>query len=149
MKDAAAATAVAMGCLRFGLEDALAEARVTGRPVLTETKLNNLIARMEKNRTKYIAMLKDAKADLKGFLTKNFTLTPEHVDAIDKISPADRKKINEAIDYASKTKEYMRVNFFPRDITRPPMEADRWSKCYCVDVGWAKACVCFSVDLTP
>ena len=58
-------------CLSQGLEEALAQAQQTGKPVLTEKSLNRLFANAEANK----AVAADAARDVKGFLREKFTLT--------------------------------------------------------------------------
>ena len=75
-------------CLSQGLEEALAEAKQTGKPVLTEKSLNRLFANAEANK----ALAAEAARDVKGFLREKFTLTELQAKDIALIPKA---KVNE------------------------------------------------------
>lgn len=56
--------AVGLGCLRYGLREALAQSVVSGRPVLTQASLNALIP---KNPTQFRSEAQQARKDIRAF----------------------------------------------------------------------------------
>ena len=75
-------------CLSQGLEEALAQAQQTGKPVFTEKSLNRLFANAEANK----ALAAEAARDVKGFLRERFTLTELQAKQIALIP---KSKVNE------------------------------------------------------
>lgn len=95
-------SAIALGCLKLGgLKEALAQVEVTGKPLLTEKTLNAFImnAYQNKDRTLYGRLASEAKANIRGFLQKYFTLTNAQSEVLQSLSSQNIAKINKVLDY--------------------------------------------------
>lgn len=92
-----------LGCFKDkdGLREAIKLAQVTKLPLLTEQNLNSAIQTSTRN-SRFSQVASEAKQDLKAFLKKRFTLTPEQFRQLDTLSASDIAKIQAAIDEAQK-----------------------------------------------
>ena len=101
LKDTGLTTAaLGVGYFSFGAwRQAFAQARVTGRPVLTEQTLNTFIP---KERTTFKRLAAEAKRDLPAFVRSRFSLTAAQEREIDNLTPAEQSQIKKAIDLAEK-----------------------------------------------
>jgi len=94
-----AVTIGGLGCLALGgVKEALARAQETGKPVLTDKALNDLIAKTAGDAKAYQKQANAAKGDLYAFLDRNFTLTEEQAYATRYIGAANTEALNKAID---------------------------------------------------
>jgi hypothetical protein len=83
-------------CLAFGLAAARREAEATGRPVLTEASFNQMMREAQASgRIKEMAA--EASRDLKGWLQRNFSLTPVQAQRIQAMSPQAVQQISQTI----------------------------------------------------
>jgi hypothetical protein len=83
-------------CLAFGLRAARAEASTTGRPVLTEASFNQMMREAQTAGTmKRLAA--EAGRDPKGWLQRNFTLTPVQAQQVQGLPPAVVQQISKAL----------------------------------------------------
>jgi len=92
---------IGLGCFKLGgLKEALAQVKVTGKPILTEQNLNAIIknAYQNKDRTLYMRLAQEAKADIKSFLQKYFTLTNAQSEVLQSLSKENISKLNKALD---------------------------------------------------
>jgi hypothetical protein len=80
-------------CLSQGLEEAMAAARQTGKPLLTEKSLNRLFANAVTNK----ALAAEAAQDVKGFLHKRFTLAELQTKQIALIPRSKIHELQEAL----------------------------------------------------
>jgi len=96
-----------LGCFGSlaGLKAALAQARAEGKQVLTERTLNRIIpdpAASAASKREFTAAMTEARTDLKGYLSKRFSLTPAQVREIESLTPAQKKDLNRVLDAAIK-----------------------------------------------
>jgi hypothetical protein len=99
LKDGSLATAtIGLGFFSFGAwRTALAQARQTGKPLLTEQNLNALIP---KDSAAFKRFAGEVKRDLPGFLRGRFTLTAAQESELATLTQADRELIKKAIAVA-------------------------------------------------
>ena len=97
LKDATKTSVVIAGCLKIGLRDALAQAMTTGKPVATEKNLNAFIQEAASSKGSYARIVKEASADLRGFMMRNFTLTPEYEKNFKAIPNKEIEKVQNVI----------------------------------------------------
>ena len=91
-------TLVVGGALRSSLREALAEARVTGKPLLTIGNLNKLFADGANNK----ALAAEVVQSGKGFITSRFTLTAIQARSIKGVPDLKVKEIQEAMKKIAK-----------------------------------------------
>ena len=95
--------AIGIGCLRGNLREALAQANDAGKPLFMPANINKLIAKHQSgNPAELRALANQAKADPKGFIAKNFYLTPRQQHELDALEPRHMEVITTAIDQAGK-----------------------------------------------
>lgn len=95
------AAAIGFGCFKdlAGFRAALAQARLEGKPLLTEGALNQIIKETKAKGHKASKDTADeAKRDLKGFLKNRFTLAPDQDDAISTVDEENLAKLKDAIE---------------------------------------------------
>ncbi|MBS1807335.1 MAG: hypothetical protein JST84_03980 [Acidobacteria bacterium] len=114
VKGGVTTAAIGMSCLKFGLKEALAAARDTGKPILTERNLNSFIT---KNAANIQALAAEAKRDLKGFISNRFTLTPAQETFLDSISKEDIEKLNKGLKMIEEKGGTVKIRFIERTIT--------------------------------
>jgi hypothetical protein len=87
-----------LGCVGSleGLRAALAMAMTPQKPLLTETSLNAFLAETRSPRARQL-IAKEASADLRGFLAKNFEVDRECQRLLTGLSTEDTAKINQAL----------------------------------------------------
>jgi hypothetical protein len=109
LKDSGLATAaLGIGFFSFGdWRKAFAQARVTGRPVLTEQTLNTFIP---KDRATFKRLAAEAKRDLPSFVRSRFSLTAAQEREIDGLTQVEQNQIRKAIEMAEKEGVPLRVN---------------------------------------
>lgn len=92
-----------MGCFKDkdGLREAIKLAQLTKLPLLTEQNLNSAIPTSSRD-SRFSQVASEARQDLKAFVKKRFTLTPEQLRQLDTLSASDIAKIQAAIDEAQK-----------------------------------------------
>ncbi len=103
-----------MGCLSLGgVREALAQVRITGKPLLTDKSLNEIFLNAIRNRNKavYTNLLNEAKTNLYKFLSKYFTLTPIQATLIKNISKQNIEEINKGIEMAVRNREPISAEF--------------------------------------
>lgn len=92
-----------LGCLAFGgIREALAAAAETGKPILTDKGLTELVMETAANPKLYQKYAQMAKGDLFKFLDAHFTMTKAQSYAVRNMSSANLKTLNGAIDYSTK-----------------------------------------------
>ncbi len=96
IKRAATSAIVGAGCLKFGLREALAQAKALGKPLFTTENLNALIAK----RQDFHKHANEAKLELKGWVRKNFYLAPEQDKALGAFTAEKVKRVKDAIHLA-------------------------------------------------
>ncbi len=95
--------AIGIGCLRGNLREALAQANAAGKPLFMPENINKLIAKHQSgNPAELRALANQAKANPKGFIAKNFYLTPRQQHEFDALGPRHMEVITTAIDRAGK-----------------------------------------------
>ena len=107
-------TAIGVGCLSLGgVREALAQVKVTGKPLLTDKSLNDLVQKAFKSRDKafYTNLLNKAKANINDFLSKYFTLTSTQAYLIKNLSRENIKEINKGIEMAVRNREPIFTKF--------------------------------------
>lgn len=95
------AAAIGFGCFKdlAGFRAALVQARLEGKPLLTEGALNQVIKETKEKGHKVSKDTADeAKRDLKGFLKNRFTLTPDQDAAMSSIGEENLAKLKDAIE---------------------------------------------------
>lgn len=102
-RDFLVVTAGGLGCLALGgVREALARARQTGKPLLTDTSLNRFILQARANPKIYQQYAGMAEKDLYAFLSKNFTLTDAQSYSIRNLSKENTATLDKAIDASVK-----------------------------------------------
>ena len=102
-------TVVIAGCLKIGLRDALAVAVATGKPVATEKNINALILDSAKSKGSYEKLVKEASADLRGFMTKSFTFTPEYEKNFKAVPDYEIEKFQKVIAQSIRENKVVKV----------------------------------------
>jgi len=106
-------TVVGVGCLRYGLREAIAQSVVSGKPVLTHASLNALIP---KTPATLHPELTKAHADIKAYVRNHFTLTPAQQKALTGMTAAQVNQINNSLNTALQKNYRLKVNIVsPRD----------------------------------
>ena len=112
MISSASGAIVGLSCLSIGLKEALAQARQTGKPLLTEESLNNLFTVGGSNeRSMVAARIVEAKQDVKGFIRSRFTLTPAQEAKLESLSAEQLETIRRLLESAEKTGTTLKVSF--------------------------------------
>jgi hypothetical protein len=122
-------TCAFVGCLTFGdVKEALAQARRTGKPILTDRNFNAFVieqaqvvgTRKDKHiRLKfrdwenYQKLALEARSDFPGFVARHFTLTRKQQQALKTLSREDLKSIRSTIDYTLRKREIVFIRFEP------------------------------------
>ncbi len=102
-RDFLVVTAGGLGCLALGgVREALARARQTGKPLLTDTSLNRFILEARANPKIYQQYAGMAEKDLYAFLSKNFTLTEAQSYSIRHLTKENTATLTKAIDASAK-----------------------------------------------
>ena len=96
------AAVVGMTCLREGLGEALAEARATSKPVLTESALNRLFAQ-SKAKGQLPKLAAQISPDIKGWLMSNFSLTKIQQDAISSFTSDQIQQMQKVLRFVEET----------------------------------------------
>ncbi len=92
-----------LGCLALGgIREAIAAAAETGKPILTDKALNQLIMKTAANPRLYQQYAQMAKGDLHEFLDAHFTMTKAQSYAVKNMSSANLKTLSGAIEYSTK-----------------------------------------------
>ena len=113
-RDFLKSTAIGVGCLSLGgVREALAQVKITGKPLLTDKSLNEIFLSAIRNRNKavYTNLLNEAKTNLYKFLSKYFTLTPIQATLIKNISKQNIEEINKGIEMAVRNREPISAEF--------------------------------------
>lgn len=95
---------------------AVAAARQTGKPMLTEKNLNAFLKSNQPHTEKGQQVFADATRDLDGFLENRFSLTEEQRRELATISAADRKKLIDTIERARAEKKPINVTIARRTL---------------------------------
>ncbi len=110
----AAAAVVGLSALSGGLKEALAQARETGKPLLTEEALNSLFLPSGSNKRSDASRLAaEAKRDVKGFVRSRFTLTRPQEEMLESLSEEQLETIRRQLDVAERPGTSLRVTFGP------------------------------------
>ena len=83
--------AAATTCLTGKMREVLAQAKATGKPILTAANINKIAPpTMPKGAAlqKYLALVKTIKADPVAYFTENYTLTPQQLQKLKSIQPS-------------------------------------------------------------
>ena len=104
-----ATAAVGLTCLGKNLKAALAEARLAGKPLLTEANLNAFITANPLSTPKGQQVFAEAGSNLEAFAVRHFYLTPEQRRELATISAEDRRKLAGAIEQARREGKQLRV----------------------------------------
>lgn len=110
--------AVTFGCLRFGLEEALAQSERTGKPILTDKNLNEFV--LEQARNNKLREFEAAENEPIGFLEKRLTVTDEQRRQYDSLSKEDKETIRKAIQIMAKEEGIVKWRFVTRKKTSGP-----------------------------
>jgi hypothetical protein len=97
---ASAAAVIGFGCIG-NIRGALAQAKLTGKPLLLPQNVNAFIASNQGDKKLRVALAAEAKANLKAFINKHFHLTPEQVATLDGLSARQMRVVHAAIDRAA------------------------------------------------
>ncbi len=143
LKDATKTSVVIAGCLKIGLRDALARAMMTGKPVATEKNLNAFILEAVSSKGSYARIVNEASADLRGFMTKNFTFTPEYEKNFKAIPDNEIEKIQNVIAQSIKENSIVRVWYLEEGKSVTKGMAVK----FCLKIGSKK--ICFSYSTAP
>jgi hypothetical protein len=139
LKDATKTTVVVAGCLKIGLRDALAEAMTTGKPVATEKNLNAFVQEAVKTKGSYARIVKEASTDLRSFMMKNFTFTPEYAKNFKEIPDHEIEKFEKVIAHSIEEKSIVRVWYLEegKSVKGATVKA-------CLKVGWGEICISYT-----
>ena len=142
LKDATKTSVVIAGCLKIGLRDALAQAVTTGKPVATEKNLNAFILEAASSKGSYARIVKEASADLRGFMTKNFTFTPEYEKNFKAIPDNVIEKIQNVIAQSIKENSIVKVWYLEegKSVTKGTTVK------LCLKIGWGEICFSYSTE---
>ena len=132
-------TVVIAGCLKVGLRDAIALAMETGKPVATEKNINSFIQNSTKNKGGYERIVKEASVDLRSFVMKNFTLTPEYEKNLKAIPDYEIEKFQKIIAMSIKEDKLVKVWYIPKGTSI----AKGWVVRACLKVGWGEVCISY------
>lgn len=110
-RDALIGVAATAGFVTFGLKQALADSRASGKPLIgadqTCLALNRLVPVTPG--PEYTRLLEEGIADPRGFLTKRFSFTKNQQAALDAASPAEISAIQGGLRTA--LQKHLKVNF--------------------------------------
>lgn len=98
-----------LSCLSFDLRAALKEARLAGKPLLTEKSINALIQAHPPHMAIFQRKGREAARDVKGFLKEHFYFTPTQQQELEALSPADVRQIQEVIRNVVESKGQLKV----------------------------------------
>lgn len=104
-----ATAVVGLTCLSKNLRAALAQARLSGKPLLTEGNLNELIKSNPLSTPKGQQVFAEAGSNLEAFTARHFYLTEEQRRELATISAEDRRKLAAAIEQARKEGKQLKV----------------------------------------
>jgi hypothetical protein len=104
-----ATAVVGLTCLSRNLRAALAQARLSGKPLLTEGNLNEFIKSNPLSTPKGQQVFAEAGSRLEAFATRHFYLTEEQRRELATISAEDRRKLAGAIEQARKEGKQLKV----------------------------------------
>jgi hypothetical protein len=100
-----AGVAVGVGCFtRAELKEALAQAKVTGKPLLTEANINSHIAFSataapeRRDHQAFAEQVREFKRDSKGYITKHFYATPNQLKEFESLGRNTMNELYEALD---------------------------------------------------
>ena len=106
------AAAAGFGCLTFGqLRKAVAQSRVTAKPILTQASLNALIP---KQPAQFRAAAQQARTNFKAYIRSHFTLTPAQDTALTAMTQSDVNQVLSAINTALEKNYRLQVRMSPR-----------------------------------
>src|SRR6185503_10027189 len=91
------------------IREVIALARASGKKVLTEANLNNLIASVETQADKRDALATEFRKDFMAFLQNYFALTPQQIRELHGFAGKHRPEINRAVERALQKKYAIRV----------------------------------------
>jgi len=101
---AVAAAGAVIGLSSLGaVKEALAQAKLTGKPLLTESALNSVFSTGGANERSRMAALAEARQDVKRFIRNRFTLTPAQERQLDSLSTQRLESINRLLETAEKS----------------------------------------------
>lgn len=101
---------VGLSSLRLGLKEARAQARQTGKPVLTDRAINNLFL----SGAKAAGLAAEARRDVRGFIKSRFTLTAAQEQQLESLSPEETEAINANLALVEKRGSSLSVRFGPQ-----------------------------------
>ena len=89
---------IGLSCLSEGLTEALALARTTNKPVLTERSLNRLFSQ-SRGKGKLRELVAQVRPDIKGWLTSTFTLTSAQQRATSSLTTEQLGKLQRVLRF--------------------------------------------------
>ncbi len=115
-------------CLSAGLKEAIANAKATGKPLLTQDSLNNLFAEAtsKKNINKVV---KEILKDPVSWLIKNFSVTDIQKNAIKSISSSNWESIKRILKPVAENGGTVRVEISPDTKLSLSAASDYVGKC--------------------
>ena len=118
MKSGATGAIVGISSLRLGLKVARAQAKQTGKPVLTDRAVNNLFS----SGAKSSELAAEAKLDVSGFIKRRFTLTSVQEAQLESLSAEELDAIRANLALVEKRGSSLTVRFGPQIRgTEPPL----------------------------
>ncbi|MEK6304482.1 MAG: hypothetical protein AABO41_27655 [Acidobacteriota bacterium] len=111
MKSGATGAIVGLSVLKLGLKEARAQAKQTGRPLLTDRAVNSLFLR---SGAKSAELAAEARRDVKGFVKRNFTLNSAQEQQLESLSAEEIEAINANLALVEKRGSSLTVRFGPQ-----------------------------------
>jgi len=109
---AGAGAAAALGCsTAVGLRKALAQAKTAGKPLLTESNVNQHISEFTPQVLRQRAV--EFQRDGRGYLIKYFHATDEQKREITSMTSEELKLISDAVQRATKENKPIKINIIP------------------------------------
>ena len=100
LKSAAAVALVGGTCLGTGLKQAMAKAKKTGKPLLSEKSLNEFIE--SKPKAELRRLMEEAHGDVRAFIRKYFYVAPEQEKELAAVPEAELLRVSEGLQKALK-----------------------------------------------
>lgn len=119
MKSGATGAIVGLASLRLGLKEARAQAKQTGKPVLTDRSVNSLFSI---GGSKSSELAAEARRDVRGFVKSRFTLTGAQERQLESLSAEELEVIRANLALVEKRGSRLTVGFGPQIRgTEPPV----------------------------
>jgi hypothetical protein len=96
---------VFVGCLALGgVREALARARQSGKPLLSDKAFNGFVRQQAENWLDYQRLASQAQQNLSAFLGRHFTLTAAQKSALSTVTSQHTAVIRQAVAYSMRKK---------------------------------------------